>query len=408
MAKLKLQTTIKRADLAAWICGLADSSVWIAFMLSSRLDYYYAISVSAKLLALVIFFSIAKLPKLDRLVVFAIPFVISSCASVVAGYSYFDGIPQLAGFFISLFITLSFISDANYIAYMKSFSLSIFAGAVVYLAFAYSGQIEVVWERWLYFGGEQPNLGGEILYSGVLAATLHHKKPNASLVFFIAVSVIAIFLLEARSALIATCAACLIWLYYTVLRAFRPGKIFLIIVCVATATLFVLIFMSDTVWNVIDKSLFLDNEYRGIGSGFSGRIERWSYAMETFIESPIFGVGVGYFRDVSMTSLTPHNFWLYMLTDLGLLGVLSLAVIAICLKGLWKENRFIFWMVMSSLPLTMFNDRFVNMNPYPFLIFVLLFLPPGIYKKAYFAKIATASKWRSQAERIEWPPPIAT
>src|SRR5262249_7195178 len=135
--------------------------------------------------------------------------------------------------------------------------------------------------------------------------------------------------------------------------------------------------------------------------------ERWSFAMDTFIESPIFGVGFGYFRG-SMSEVTPHSFWLYMMTDLGLLGVLSLAVVAICLKGLWKENRFVFWMITSSLPLTIFNDRFVNMNPYPFLILVLLFLPPGIYKKAYLAKIATASKWRSQVERIEWPPPIAT
>ena len=405
---MQLQTTIKRTDLAAWICGLTNSSVWIVYMLSTRVDYYYALSVLVKLLALVILFSTAKPSKLGHVGVFAIPFVISSFASVFAGYTNLDDISQLAGFFISLFITLSLISDANYIAYMKSISLSIFTGAAVYLAFAYSGQIEVDWGRWTYFGGMHPNLGGEILYSGVLAATLSHKKPNAPLVFFIAVSFIAIFLLEARSALIATCAACLIWLNYKVLGGSQPAKKFLIIVCLAIATLSVLAFMGDTVWKVIDGSLLLDNEYRGIGTGFVGRTERWSYAIETFIKSPIFGVGVGYFRYLPMSDFSPHNFWLYMVTSLGLLGVLSLAVIAICLKGLWKENWFVFWMVTSSLPLTIFNDRFVNMNLYPFLIFVLLFLPPRIYKKAYLAKIGTASKWRSQAKRIEWPPPIAT
>jgi O-antigen ligase len=407
MAEVQLQATIKRANVAAGICGLADSSVWIAFILSSKVEYYYVIAVSMKLFALVILSYITKPPKLGLVGVFAIPFVVSTGASVVAGYSNLDEIPQLAGFFISLLITLSVISGANYLAYMKSISLSVLISMVVYFAFAYYGQIEVAWNRWLYFGDTQPNLGGEIFYSGVLAATLYYKKPNALLALFIAMSFIAIVMVEARSALIATCAACLIWLDYTTLRAFRPAKRFLIIVCLAIATLSVLLFKSDTVWKVIDESLFLSNEYRGIGTGFAGRTERWSYAIETFIESPIFGVGFGYFRG-SMAEVSPHSFWLYMMTNLGLLGVLSLAVIAICLKGIWKENRFAFWMVTSSMPLTIFNDRFVNINPYPFLIFVLLFLPPKIYKQAYFEKIATASKRRSQADRIEWPPPIAT
>src|SRR5262249_20886106 len=161
--------------------------------------------------------------------------------------------------------------------------------------------------RWLYFGESQPNLGGEIFYSGVLAATLYHKKLNALLVSFIAVSFVAIVMVEARSALIATCAACLIWLDYTILRTLQPAKRLLIILCLAIATLSVLLFMSGTVWKVIEESLFLSNEYRGIGSGFAGRTERWSFAMDTFIESPIFGVGFGYFRG-SMSEVTPHSF----------------------------------------------------------------------------------------------------
>ena len=103
--------------------------------------------------------------------------------------------------------------------------------------------------------------------------------------------------------------------------------------------------------------------------------------MYVFKENPLTGVGIGSFVAHDLPS--PHNFFVYGLAEMGLLFVLVLGnLIFLFAKGL-TFNRWQAIYLMPALVLLTFNDRFLNLNPYPFVLIVLLF---GISLKPYAAQ----------------------
>jgi O-antigen ligase len=124
----------------------------------------------------------------------------------------------------------------------------------------------------------------------------------------------------------------------------------------------------------LSNLFLLDNQYRGIDTGFVGREEHWENAWNVFLQYPLFGIGFGYFRPGTGT-VTPHSMWLGMLSMMGLMSIFIL--IAMLQNGwrIYRTNIIVFLLLLSFIPMTIFNDRFVNLNPYPFLFFILLFLP---------------------------------
>ena len=78
---------------------------------------------------------------------------------------------------------------------------------------------------------------------------------------------------------------------------------------------------------VADNILKLEDPYRGIGTGFTGRTYAWSYALQLWWDRPIFGYGVRMSDDLYKESFlevmsisSPHNGYLSMLVDMGLVG----------------------------------------------------------------------------------------
>jgi O-antigen ligase len=276
-------------------------------------------------------------------------------------------------FAVSLSLTLALISESNRSTYFRVFAFSIFLSLFTFLAQWKTGSLVDEWRRSLYFGESQPNLGGEIIFAGLLAASISTNLRSLYFLSYVILAFISAYLLEARSAMLAIFTIGLVALYFAVLKRIQPIlRIFVLCAAVAVFAAVIGLDSSGGVGGAVNRIMLLDDPYRGLGTGFVGREERWDYALETFLQHPVFGVGFGYFN--LRNDPTPHNLWLYMLSEMGLLSIVSIYALARAAYTLFKRNRIVLIFCSSALILTIFNDRFINMNAYPFVLYVILFL----------------------------------
>jgi hypothetical protein len=354
--------------------GLLDSSVWIAtYGGGSDFSLYYAITVPCKALILLSFSGIARSDNATLLRPLYLSIGLTVCVSLVLGNTGIEGITQPVGVLISLAMTLMVLTDENIKLYMKAFGTSCFLSFVIFMF-----QVKLVpinadhgvsdlGDRYSFIFGTHPNLGGEFLLTGFIAFCIARLSTILILAIF-TLYFIALNLLQARAAMLSLLLAFFLYLYVEHIRRaapamYRIGLLFILILCIVSYS--VLNFES------ISHLFLLDNEYRGVGTGFVGRSERWEYAWNIFLEYPFFGAGFGYFREHP----SAHNMWLGMLSTMGFMAVFILVAM---LQNGWRvymANTNMFLMLLSFIPMTLFNDRFLNLNPYPFLLFVVLFLP---------------------------------
>jgi O-antigen ligase len=72
----------------------------------------------------------------------------------------------------------------------------------------------------------------------------------------------------------------------------------------------------------VDDLMKLDDPYRGLGQGFTGRSTVWSAALDVWMSSPLFGVGFRQHEALLPGALSAHNAYLAMLADTGIVGFL--------------------------------------------------------------------------------------
>ena len=84
----------------------------------------------------------------------------------------------------------------------------------------------------------------------------------------------------------------------------------------------------------------------------SGREALYRHSLQLFLQEP-FGSGVGYWAyDPAMSGLYPHNIFLQVATELGIVGLLVLlAILAVTIIRLVRMNRdsFLFWAMLFSI-----------------------------------------------------------
>jgi O-Antigen ligase len=351
-------------------------------MLSFDVSIYYSIGLFLKV-GLLLFNSSAFIrPRLWRFTLFAAALLFVSGIHLFLGDPEGSGAAVISAFLVSLLCTLILIYDENCVFYLRTMSISIFIGAILYIAFVKLGRIDDVWGRWTYFGNSQPNLGGEIIYTGVLATALGKPKLSALNLAIFASSIYAIMLLQARSALIASIFVIIYLAYLEFLRQ-NDLHIRIIIISGLVVILMYCLLLTDEGVSAFSSALLVDDVHRGAGTGFVGRADAWAYAMQSFYESPIIGGGFGFYHSEPGADWPPHphSLWLHMLSEMGFIGLVSLVAIFLSVKSAWRENKRLMFFLASSLVMTVFNDRFINMNPYPFLIFVVLFWPRSVWSK---------------------------
>jgi O-Antigen ligase len=355
--------------MVAVLFGLLDSMVWIAAYEYGRyFSLYYAIAVPCKAVILVIFIRVVRFKNARLLWPVYAPIGVTVFASIIQGTTGFEGVIQPIGTVISLALTIMILGEDNLTSYMKAFGIACFLSCLTFLYQMNVG--EDVWTqsgRYTFIYGTQPNLGGEILFTGFIAfcmARLNAKLILATFVLYF----FAINLLQSRAAMLSIVIAASVYLYREKIRRFAPINRVAIISILALVLVCYAIFDMQ---NLTDLFL-VDDEYRGVGTGFVGREERWEIALNTFLRFPLFGVGFGYFND---DIPSPHSMWLGMMSMMGLMCCFILAAMLQNGWRIYSANQTVFLFLLSFIPMTIFNDRFLNLNPYPFLFFILLFLP---------------------------------
>jgi len=271
-----------------------------------------------------------------------------------------------------VFITLTIIRRDNLYKYILTCVSVLFVSTLAYLIAVKTGQVVNTFGRYSYFNGSHPNLGSEIIAMSVVLAACVLSWPS-----FIALcipSLYAIYLMQGRAALLVALITILSKLFFDQ----RRNKARLIVVSVVIFTgLAVLLYVSDTAYNYVDSIFLLHHKYRGLNTGFTGRDQLWSVAWNYFLASPIIGNGAGFF---DRYKVEVHNFFLFGLSEFGILSLVIYGTIFFLFYDLYRTNRSWFYSFIGIPVFWMFNDRFFNINPYPFLLYIVLFAHANTYR----------------------------
>ena len=368
----------RRYDVAV-LTGVIDGAAPLAYMAGAdfgsasggNLVAWYATTLLAKCVLLVISWrQRAHLTRLGQLFLGATSLMV--CATLVAGPISLAPYLAAGGFVALLALTLLLVRPESMRRYFAAAALLVTAVAAAHIALCLTHQISSAWGRYFYFGHNQPNLGGEIEAAAALAAVF--ALPRRYALPVIAVLFIDMTLLEARSAILVGIAAACVKLLFNPGRQFtaRRGLTLLVLGAVAVIGLMEIGaagLLSDTLTNL----LMLNDQYRGFNSGASGRSEIWALSWQLFQDSPFVGHSLGYFDSIGF--IGSHNLLLFGLAQFGVTSLGFFACIVAGYLAAFSRDPYRACVLLAALPLFLFNDRLINLNPYPFLIYVMLFLP---------------------------------
>ncbi len=320
----------------------------------------------------VLFAKIACLPWLvrrDSIAIVQLPILISFIALcllslIFASEPSMQSTIQVLGFLAHISFTLMLIVE-ELLSYFRWIAYICATSALVYLGFAGLGQIDVVWGRHYYFNGSHPNLGSEIATAGVLCGAI-----SLTIRRFVLLTVpmfASAFVMQGRSALLTIALVVALRAareMYTTSRSRRTQWWTIIMVPFAVAALIVGI-------PIVIDAMQLDNAYRGIDSGLGGRGDQWQMAWDAFMARPLTGQGLGWVT--ATQDLGAHQFFLYGLAEMGLLSVfIFLGMFLLAFRAFQIHG----WKLVSIAPvvvMTMVNDRFINLNLYPYVLWIFLF-----------------------------------
>jgi O-antigen ligase len=142
-------------------------------------------------------------------------------------------------------------------------------------------------------------------------------------------NLVIIFFASSRSAIVGIVAGCVFVALVVFLRATsKQRKRFLRLGIFATAVLLlgIVVFVQNSdrahnAFNFFDQILQLTNDYRGVGTGFSGRIDRWHQVMHIFSDGTfLIGKGIRY-TDISESEAI-DNSYLVILYEIGLVPLI--------------------------------------------------------------------------------------
>jgi O-antigen ligase len=171
------------------------------------------------------------------------------------------------------------------------------------------------------FGGISPTYWGLVATSVSVSAIAIRRRWLAALA--LALGVVVLYLASARGAMLGLAAAAatatLVRLHRTDWR--RAS------VALAAATFGVIAFVAlfgfpDWLLPVLrDDVLRLDDPYRGLGSGFTGRVNAWLETLDLWKTAPYFGIGYRAHEEHVLSLSSSHNAYLAVLVDTGIYGL---------------------------------------------------------------------------------------
>ncbi len=355
---------------ASVVCAFLDVAPVFLYVINRSPVHYYILTVLAKLAMVVML----RLPA-SRYLVRNWPFLMYLALLGLFDLAWLD-VPlsaalQLLGFVVEIWLTLAIVRREQLRGYFAVYAVALAVNFAIFLCMIKLGRVPSHFGRYYYYDGFQPNLGAEIAAVGVACAAL--ALDTKWFLLCGTLDAISIFLLEGRSAILLTVGITVLMLgraaYRIVKRLQFTGMAVLVFglagLCLGGAML------APIVVHGVDAALLLNNPYRGTSSGFSGRTEGWQNAIIAFLEAPVTGAGTGYFDTRKL--LPPHNLLLFLGAQFGVFAVPMLLLLVMKYWRLWRVNPWWFLLWLQFAPLLMFNDRSFNLNPYPYVFYLLLF-----------------------------------
>jgi O-antigen ligase len=224
-----------------------------------------------------------------------------------------------------------------------------------------------------------PNHLGLVAFGPLMCSLLVRSRVIAACM--IAINFVIIAAAESRSSLIAAFLGILVYLTLKTTRG-RKRKSTLVLIGTAIASAILAVIYQDAIEEWVSSLLFLNDKYRGLGTGFTGRLNAWQEAYDLFRGSPWFGVGFRMHEQYMTTLSSAHNGYLSLLAEVGVVG--TVAFMALTLFASWRlllralrgDSLAIFGLsfVVGFLFLATFERFFVNTGGNPTSILTWLFL----------------------------------
>jgi len=295
----------------------------------------------------------------------------AACISTMFSHYYvLEGLGQYVLIALNVSSTLILLRPTNFNRYTRALGVLSSGINVLFVIMALAGQIPDHFGRMLYFGGAHPNLGSEIAAIGVISLCMTFSLRPTHVVALSIPNLVACFLMQGRTGMLAIVFAVLIRLYLSVRGRgmnYLLGLVTLLLIVVPIGALL----GGRTIRADISEVLLLEDSHRGVGTGFVGRDGRWKGGIDMFLSSPLTGGGPDVFRSEAM--LSPHNWFMYGIGELGALFLLVLFFMIRCVVRAYRYNSAHVLVLSPVLLMMMLNDRFMNLNAYPTLMYVFLF-----------------------------------
>jgi O-antigen ligase len=208
--------------------------------------------------------------------------------------------------------------------------------------------------------GLHPNWWGELGFALTFCAlALPHWRARAALITIVMVLFV---LVQSRGALLAAVTGLFIYLAFSTRwqRFFTPLQITAISALAVISSIVLLVYQRHFIqtWLFLrDDVLLLNNSYRGIDTGLTGRLDGWQKAFDIFMAQPIFGQGFDTLTEV-------HNGFLRLAGEGGLMLLLvTVALIGTGLRNAMKTKNYLAAsIILGYLIYAMTYPRMLNMN----------------------------------------------
>jgi len=225
------------------------------------------------------------------------------------------------------------------------------------------------------------------------------------------VSIVIILAAQSRSALLAVLVASFVFVYSRFQSA-RLGIEAKLAVLVATSIgVFLTVAIAhEKIYDVFARAFMINDRYRGVTSGFSGRTALWRAGLDVFAAHPWFGVGAKMESNfISVAGMAhAHNGYINMLVQFGTIGAgLFFVLSALALRrllhlahqGLPGGSAGIAF-VCGYAVLAVFEPKLINIgNPVSIIMTVFLLRPTG--------RTVSTTPIHNALRRQAWPPATA-
>ena len=351
--------------------GVLDGAVGLSYAFHMGVDLWYGIVISIKIISLILINKSKSRPTRLELITLSY-LVLMGFATLFSGdHPIIESYIALGAFVVSLGATLWAIEQETASDYFNAVFWSVVLTAALHIGNVKLGHEKDNFGRF-YFFDRTPNLGGE---NAAIASVVGLIGVQKRWWYLVGASILVadLLLLDSRSALITVVPAVVVAVSFSTsgkLR-FRALATSLVIAMLASPLIFLGVTSHGTTSAISDVMAF-DSVDRGAGTGFSGRSDIWSTAIEFFNSSPLVGHSLGHFAELGYPGA--HNFVLFGLAQYGLMFLGVLGVIGFLYLKIAQRGVYLLVTVACATPLLLFNDRLVNLNAYPFVFYVLVFV----------------------------------